>query len=494
MFFAVRASQALVLVIMNVNDFELNTTGLWPHPVSAASTSSGSNDTKPSSSLHKRKPTCARCTLHGIKTLVKGHGRFCRYRNCTCETCYVVAGGGWFRKNQLRMLRQMERERKAMQGLKKKLRKTDMDTSSETEGDKFHETATPFASGTDSNAVADSYAFPSLYGCYTSQNPSTSHAPNAVRIIPPPQLQRQLTRRYHPYSESDTSLNVAETIVEKRRESLSSSVSTSGKTQPVVHSDLQNNPFSKITPQQLSYTLQSSSETQPNVPTAWMTNHNVTIPPTQSIPWFTKSGPISTAVTPVTYISSSGSTSGWTLPIDPGTYPNNASSIIQQSQQYPQLPPACCQGSTNCVLQPQAFTPKADLLSMRREGGFVSSSSTTNTTVPNVPNVCTRTAGGTIQPPNTPTKSSLLRKNRFAPYHRTDFRSIDSLSSPHTSTNRTPSDWTNVDRTSISTCQPVMRPSQSSCGNMPSHDAAGTSFYDVLKWQYYLNSRFLIES
>lgn len=488
----------------------MNTTGSRPDPVSAASTSNSLYDRNTSSRLRngRTKPTCARCRNHYILTPVKGHKRSCRYRDCTCVNCQVVAEGGRLRAMQLWIWRQVEKQRKAMLGEKKTLRKTDRDTSSETESDKFRETATPSAPGTNSNAVVESDAFPSLYGCYTAQNPSTSHAPNAIRIIPPPQLQHRLTRWYHPYFESDTPLNVAETRVEEIRKSLPP-ISINGETQPVVPSDLQNNPFSTTAPQQLSYMPHSGIESQPVVPTAWMTNHNVKIPPTQSIPWFTNSGPITTAATPVTDVSSinsggyslssPGSTNGRTLPIGPGTYSNITSSIIQQSQQCPQFSPACCQGSTNYALQPQAVTPKTNLLSLKGGGGSVSSSSTTNTTVPTVPNDCTRTPCATIPQPNTKMKSSRLVKNRFAPYPPlnvaedppTDFRSIESLSSsfsPKISGTLLviPSDRTNVGRTSIPTCQPVMRPSQCSCGNLPRHDAAAT-----LIRQYYLNSLFL---
>jgi doublesex- and mab-3-related transcription factor 4/5 len=181
----------------------------------------------------------------------------------------------------------------------------------------------------------------------------------------------------------------------------------------------------------------------------------------------TDSGPISTAAALVTDVysirrgndslSSSGSTSG---SIDPGT-----NSIIQPSQQHLQFSPECCRGFTNCAPQLQAATPMTVLLSMIDGSGSVSSSSTTNATVPNVPNT------------------------------KTDFSSIDSLSKSSTSKISgtlpvMPSDLTNVGRTSIPTQQPVMPPSQCSCGNLPSYGAWGTSNYDILIWQYYLNSIF----
>lgn len=436
-------------MIVIVNDFEMKTTGCGPDPVSATSTSNSSHNTNDSSSLYKlrtnrNKPNCAWCRNHGITIPVKAHKRSCKNRDCVCAMCHVVREAGRYRALQLRIWREAEKERK--------LRETDRDMKS----DKSRETATPFAPGTDSKAVSESGARPSLNGRYTAQNPSTSPAPNAIRnIIPPPQLQRQLTRQYYQDFESCTPLNAADTIVEGRRESLSSSNSTSGKTQPVVRSDLQNSSFSTIPLQQLSYWPQISNKTRPIVPHAWMTNHSVTVPPPQSIQCgesFTNSGPITTAAVLVAdmcsifsgsdSVSSSGSTSGRTLPIDPGTYTNIASSFIQPLQQYLPFSPACC--FTNYAPQPQAATTMTDLLPMIDGRGSVSSSSTTNTTVPNVPNVCMDTRDGT------------------------DFHSIKSLSASSTSkVSRTqpvtPSAGTNDSSTSISTWQPVTRPSHESC-------------------------------
>lgn len=473
----------------------MKTKGFRSDPVTAASTSNSSYDTNTSSSLHNRrgKPTCARCRNHGIFIPVKGHKRICPCRNCTCFMCYVVAQGGRYRAIQLAIWRDGE----------KQLRETDRVTSSQNGSYKSPQAATPPVPGTDSNAVAGRDALLSSYGCCSAQNPPTSPAPNASRIIiPQPQHQHQLTRWYHQDFDSYTPLNAADTIVDERRKSLPSSSSIIGKTQSVLPSDKQNNPFSIIPPEQLSY----------------MTNHSITIPSPQpksqlSIPCgerFTNSGPFTTAPDLVTdmcsiksgsdSLSSSGSTSSKTLPIDSGTYTNIASNIIQPPQQYLQLPPACCQ----LAPQLQAVTPMPDLLPMIDGSGSISSSSTSNTTVPNVPNVCMHSPGGTIPQPDTKRQFSLLCKNRFEPYRPrktaeapvTDFRSIDSLSSSFTSkTSRTlpviPSAWTNDGSTSIPQRQPVMRQTQCSRGNLPSCGASGTPYYDTLIRQYDLNSLFL---
>jgi hypothetical protein len=492
----------------------MKTTGCRPDPVSAASISRNSQNTNTRSSLHKgrTKPTCARCRNHGISIPVKRHKGDCVFRECVCFKCYVVREGGRYRAMQLANWREGEKQEKLKQGEKEKLRKTDRDTSSETVNDKFRETATPYAPGTDSNAVAENEALHSLHGCYSAQNPSTCPEPYAIRnTVPPHQIQHQLTRQYHPNYDSCTPMNAAGNVVDERRELLSSSISISGKTQPIMSSDLQNTPFSTIPHQQLRYRQQISSNTQRLVPTAWMTNHSVTIPPPQSkvqfsIPCgerFTNSGSITSADTLVTdmcsiksgsdSLSSPGSTSGRTLPIDPSTYTNNASSIIQQQQQYLNFLPACCLNFTN------APTRMTDLLSVIDGSGSASSRSTTNTTVPNVPNVYMHAPGGTIPPPKTETQFPLLCNNGFAPYGPvnnaedpgTDFHSIDSLSSSSTSSSSRTTPVMNVGCTSIPTQQSVMRQSECSCGNLPSYGAAGTDIRTFLIRQYILNSRFL---
>nr|AHW85419.1 double-sex and mab-3-related transcription factor 2 [Mimachlamys nobilis] len=57
-----------------------------------------------------RSPKCCRCRNHGIITVLKGHKRFCQWKNCTCENCLLLMKRQQNSKEQIALRRLWKQE------------------------------------------------------------------------------------------------------------------------------------------------------------------------------------------------------------------------------------------------------------------------------------------------------------------------------------------------------------------------------------------------